>query len=205
MCKSNARRIQVRATCGSSRRASESARARLFWAIPSLILRVTFGHTTACRSSDPFRHEMFRPLFRRSAPSPPVLGCSRAMAGVDAESSEVVQEIPHLIFSLASYTARAPHQFSEHHVLRQSHILHARHKSRKHRIRLPREVASMLSLPVLISVSRQEIGWLARLCFRQPIQRVKKLWWARRQRVVVARARARRDAAVQHFLEYLGS
>ena len=38
------------------------------------------------------------------------------------------------------------------------------------------------------------------------MQRVRKLWWARRsQRVVVARARAPRDAAVQHRPEYLGS
>ena len=48
------------------------------------------------------------------------------------------------------------------------------------KIRLLRKVASMLSLPVLRSVSRYEIGWSARLCFRQPMQRVKNLWWARR-------------------------
>ena len=33
-----------------STRASEPARARLLWAILSLVLPVTFGHTTACRS-----------------------------------------------------------------------------------------------------------------------------------------------------------
>ena len=32
---------------------------------------------------------------------------------------------------LAPHTARAPHHLSEHHTLRQSRILHARHKSRK--------------------------------------------------------------------------
>ena len=48
--KPNARRIQVRTTCCSSTRASESARARLLWAILFLVLPVTFGHTTACRS-----------------------------------------------------------------------------------------------------------------------------------------------------------
>ena len=46
------------------------------------------------------------------------------------------------------------------------------------KISLLRKVASMFSLPVLISVSRYEIWWLARLCFRQPMQRVKNLWWA---------------------------
>ena len=40
--------------------------------------------------------------------------------------------------------------------------------------------------------------------FRHPMQRVRKLWWARRSRVVVRRARAPRDAAVQHCLEYFG-
>ena len=49
----------------------------------------------------PFRHEMFRPLFCRSAPFPLVLGCSRPLVGVDAEGSEVVQETPHPLFFLA--------------------------------------------------------------------------------------------------------
>ena len=74
---------------------------------------------------------MFRPLFCRSAPFPLVLGCSRPLVGVHAESSEVVQETPHPLFFLAPHTARAPHHFSEHHALRQSRILHARHNSRK--------------------------------------------------------------------------
>ena len=76
-------------------------------------------------------HEILRPLFRRSAPFPLVLGCSRPLVGVDAESSEVVQETPHSLFFLAPHTAHAPYQFSEHHALRQSRILHARHKSRR--------------------------------------------------------------------------
>ncbi|CAM9787777.1 unnamed protein product, partial [Ascophyllum nodosum] len=46
----NVRRIQVHATCGKSTRASEPARARLLWAILCLVLTVTFGRTTACRS-----------------------------------------------------------------------------------------------------------------------------------------------------------
>ena len=81
--------------------------------------------------NDPFSHEMFRPLFCRSAPFPLVLGCSRLLVGVDAERSEIVQETPHPLFFLALHTARAPHHFSGHHALRQSRILHARHKSRK--------------------------------------------------------------------------
>ena len=81
--------------------------------------------------SDPFHHVLFRPLFCRPAPFPLVLGCSRSLVGVDAEGSEVVQETPHLLFFLPPHTARAPHQFSEHHALRQSRILHARHESRE--------------------------------------------------------------------------
>ena len=50
ICKPNARRIQVRATCGQSTRASEPARARLLWAILFLALPVTFRHTSVCFS-----------------------------------------------------------------------------------------------------------------------------------------------------------
>ena len=47
----NARRIQVRATCGLSAMASEPGRARLLlWVILYLVLPVTFGYTNACRS-----------------------------------------------------------------------------------------------------------------------------------------------------------
>ena len=47
---------------------------------------------------------MFRLLFHRCAPSPLVLGCSRPLVGVDAESSEVVQETPHPLFLMAPHT-----------------------------------------------------------------------------------------------------
>ena len=94
------------------------------WSFPSRSDLVFF-------CSDPFCHEMFRTLFCRSAPFPLVLGCSRPLVGVDAESSEVVQETPHTLFFVAPHTAHAPHHFSEHHALRQSRILHARHKFRK--------------------------------------------------------------------------
>ena len=50
ICNRNTRRIRVRATCGWLTRASEPARARLLWAILSVVLPVTFGHTTACLS-----------------------------------------------------------------------------------------------------------------------------------------------------------
>ena len=119
---------------------SEPARRRLLWAIRSLVFPVTFGHpTTACRSPvltfsahNPFRHETFRPLFRRSAPFPLVLGCSsRPLVGGNAEIFEVVQGISHPLFSPPPHAARARHQFSEHHSLRQSRVLHARNKARE--------------------------------------------------------------------------
>ena len=78
-----------------------------------------------------FRHETLRPLFRRPTPFPLALGCSRLLVGVDAELSEVIQETPHPLVFLAPRAVRAPYQFSEHHALRQSRILHARHKPRE--------------------------------------------------------------------------
>ena len=72
------------------------------------------------------------PLVPPSCAIPPILGCSRPLVGVDAENSEFVQEqTTHSLFFLTSHAARAPHQFSEHYALRQSRILHARHKSRE--------------------------------------------------------------------------
>ena len=49
---------------------------------------------------------MFRPLFCRSAPFPLVLDCSRPLVGVDAESSEIVQETLHPFFFLPPPPAR---------------------------------------------------------------------------------------------------
>ena len=79
--------------------------------------------------SDRFRHETCRPLFRRLAPPPLVPGYSHSLVGVGTESSEVVQETPLPLFFLHPHTARAPHQFSEHHALRQFRVHYARHKS----------------------------------------------------------------------------
>ena len=47
--------------------------------------------------SDRLRHETSRPLFRRLATFPFTLGCSRPLIRVDPESSEVVQETPHVL------------------------------------------------------------------------------------------------------------
>ena len=147
---------------------------------------------------------MFHPLFRRPASSPLVLGCSRPLVSVDAESSEVVHETPHSLFFLSPHTARAPHQFSEQHALRQSRILHARHKSREQdsppvqsrlyaltsrldkRVQIGKRVVGATVLSPTDAASQEAVVGSA-------------------QRIVVARARAPRGAAIQHCLEYLGS
>ena len=74
------------------------------------------------------------------------------------------------------------------------------------KIRLLRKVASMLSLPVLTServqIGNRVVGAIVLLptdvASQEPVV-------GSAQRVVVARARAPRDIAVQHCLEYLGS
>ena len=147
---------------------------------------------------------MLRPSFCRSAPFPFVLGCSRLLVGVDAESSEIVQKTPHSLFFQAPHTARAPHKFSEHHALRQSRILHARHKSRKQD---PPPASSRLNaltsrLDKRVPIGNRVIGALVLLptdaASQEPVV-------GSAQRVIVARTRAPRDAVVQHCLEYLGS
>ena len=104
ICKPNARRAQVCATCGQSTRRANQHEPACFglsspWSFPSrwgIPLHAVVQPWFFC--NDPFCHEMFRPLFCRSAPFSLVLGCSRSLVGVDAESSEVVQETPHPLF-----------------------------------------------------------------------------------------------------------
>ena len=103
--------------------------------------------------SNPFHHAMFRPLFRRSAPFPLVLSCSCPLVGVDAESSEVVQETPRPLFFLA-LTQPTPPINSPNITHFGSLVSSMRAKIPANKIRLLRKVASILSLPVLISVSR---------------------------------------------------
>ena len=113
--------------------------------------------------SDPSRHETFRPLFRRPAPSPLVLGCnrplmiglgcSRPLIGNDAEGSEVVQETPHPLFSLGPHTARPP-TISPNITHFGSLVSSIGVTNPANKIRLLRKVASVLSLSALISVSR---------------------------------------------------
>ena len=139
ICKPNARRVQVRATCGYSQqgRANQHEPACFglssSWSYPS----ISGIHTTACRSPALAFSAAIHFAMKCSAPCSAVLRhfpsswAAVVKVGIDAESSEVVPETPDTLFFLAPHTTRAPHQFSEHHPLRQSRILHARHKSRK--------------------------------------------------------------------------
>ena len=117
--------------------ASEPARARLLWAILSLVLLVTFGHTTPCRSPALASSAAIHFAMKRSTPCSTALRHSlpswaaSSTVGVDAKSSEVVQRTRHPLFFLAPEAARAPHPFSEHHAFWQSRILHERHKPRE--------------------------------------------------------------------------
>ena len=148
---------------------------------------------------------MFRLLFRRPAPILLVLGCSRLLVGVDAESSEVVRETPQALFFLAP-TQSAPPTISPNITHFGSPVSSMRATNPANKIRLLRKVVSMLSLPVFISVSTYEIGWLARFIVLSPTDAASQEPVVDSvQRVVVERARAPRDAAVQHCLEYLGS
>ena len=127
-------RIQIHA----STMASEPARARLLWAISFLVLPVTFGHTTSCRSLALIFSVTIYFAMKRSTPCSDILRHSPSSwaavvhwSAFYTESTEVVQETPHQLLFLAPDVARAPHQLSAHQVLRQSRNLNARHKSRQ--------------------------------------------------------------------------
>ena len=138
-------------------------------------------------------------MSRRLAPFPLVLGCSPPLVGIDTESSEAVQETPHPLYFLSPHAARAPHQFSGHHALRQSRVLNTRHKS------LEQDPSHLDALPSRLH-KRVEIGnRVASAIFVSPADAASQEAVAcSAQRVVVARARTPRDAAVQHCLECLG-
>ena len=115
ICKPNARRIQAHAFCGYSQQGQsiqhEPAGFGLFssWSFPSRsVIRlhaVVQLWLSLQRSVSP---RNIPPLVLLFCAISPHLGCSRPLIGVDAESSEIVQEITHPLFFLAHHTARAP-------------------------------------------------------------------------------------------------
>ena len=95
-------------------------------------------------------------------------------------------------FSCPPHTARAPHQFSEHHTLWQSRVLHARHKSREQD---PPPEYNRLDVLTSHLHERSQIGnRVAGAIVLSPTDA------ARQEGVVCSRVRAPRDAVVQHCL-----
>ena len=148
---------------------------------------------------------MFNPLFRRSAPFPLVLGCSRPLVGVDAESSEVVQETPRPLFSCSlpwPPTQPAPPTNFTNTTHFGSLVSSMRATNPANKIRLLYKVALTSRLDKRVQIGNRVVGAIVLsptdAASQEPVVRSA-------QRVVVARARASRDAAVRHYLENLGS
>ena len=162
------------------------ARVRLLWDILSLVLPVTLGHTTACRSQALTFSAAIHFAIKRSS------SCSAVLCHFPSSSANVVhwsalipkalgssrRQTHHPLFFLAPCAARAPHQFSEHHALRQSRVLPARHKYRKQDPPPAHNRLDALTSHVYEGV---QIGnWVfGAIPFRQLMQRGKKLWWVR--------------------------
>ena len=144
-------------------------------------------------------------MFRRSASFPLVLGgCSRPLVGVDAASSEVVQETPHSTLFPASPPQSAPPTNSPNITHFGSLVSSIRATNPANKIRLMRKVASTLSLPVSISVFQIGNRVVGAIMLSSTDAASQEPVVGSAQRVVVARARAPRDAAVRHSLEYVG-
>ena len=125
-----------------------------------------------------------------------ILGCDRPLVGVDAENSELVQKTPHPLFLLSPRGTRTPHEFPEHHALLQSRVLHARHKPREQDPALAQYRLDALAprLNEGVGVGDRVVDAIA----LSPSDAAgQEAVVGSAQRVVVTRARALRDAAVQ--------
>ena len=142
-------------------------------------------------------------MFRRSAPFPLALDCSRPLVAVDTEDLRSSTKHPIHSFSWPPTQQPAP-------LINSSNITHFGSlvfsmRATNPAIKILRKVASMLSLSVLDK--RGQVG--NRVVGANVISPTgaasKEPVVGSAQRVVVARARAPPDAAVQRCLEYLGS
>ena len=132
-----------------------------------------------------------------------VLDCDRPLVGVDAESSEVVQKTPHPFSLLSPRRTRNPHEFPEHHALRQSRVLHARHKPREQAPPLAQYRLDALA-PRLHEGVEVEDRVVGAIVLSPSDAAGQEAVVGSAQRVVVTRVWAPRDAAVQHCLQYFG-
>ena len=158
--KLNARRIQVHATCGESTMWSEPAPAPLLWAILSLVLPATFRHTRACRSPTLAFSAVNYFATKRSAPCSAVLCHSPSFWAAVIHWSALMPKAlkssrKHPIHSFSwPPTQPAPPANSPNITHFGSLVSPMRARNSANKIRLLRKVASMLSLLVLISLSR---------------------------------------------------
>ena len=131
--------------------ASEPARKRLLWAILSLILPVTFAHTTACRSSALTFSAAIYFAIKRSAPCTAVLRHSPSSWAAVAQRSALMPKTlrssgKHPIHSVSCPpTMAAPLTNSTNITDFVSLVSFMRTTNPANKIRLLREVASMLS------------------------------------------------------------
>ena len=150
---------------------SESARARSLWAILSLVLPVTFGHTTAYRSPALTFSAAIYFAMKRSTPCSADLRHSHlSWAAVIIVYMVIVHWsalIPkalrssrkHLIHSFPGPPTQPVLPTNSPNITRfGSFVSSMRATNPANKIRLLRIVTSMLSLPVLIRVPRLEIG-----------------------------------------------
>ena len=148
---------------------------------------------------------MFRPLFRRSALFPLVLGCSRPLVGVDFKSSKVVQETPHP----STFFSGPRHNPRPLPILRTSRTSAVSYPPCAPQIPQARSTSCVKSFDAFASRldKRVQIGnRVVGAIVLSPTDAVsQEPVMSSAQRVVVARVRAPRDAAVHQCLEYLGS
>ena len=132
-----------------------------------------------------------------------VLSYDRPLVGVDAETSEVVQKTPQPFFLSSPRGTHTPHESPEHCALWQSRVLHAHHQPREQDPSLAqcRLDARAPRLHKGVEIGDQVVGAIVLSPSDAASQ---KAVVGLAQRVVVARARAPRDADVQHCLEYFG-
>ena len=140
--------------------ACEPARARLLWHILSLVLPVTFGHTTACLSPALAFAAAIHFAMKCSAPCPAVLRYSLSSCAAVVHWSALMPN------ALRSSRKHPTHSFSWSPTqpappINSPNIRHfstlvssMRATTLANKIHLLRQVASMLSFPVLISGSR---------------------------------------------------
>ena len=161
--------------------ASEPARARLLWTILSLVLPVTFGYTIACRSPALAFSTAIHFALKRSAP------CSAVLRNFPKSWAAVVHQPVLMSKALRSSRKHPIHSFSlppmqPASLTNSLDIAHfgnlvSSMRARSASCAKSRRDALMCYLDKRVQI---KIGWSGRFFFRQPMQRVRKLWRVQR-------------------------